>query len=193
VPNTLELANRFEFSLDGPPAVRSQLEKMVNATGQFIADMKAGSRPRFLSFLGTSGAGKTMLAKRVWRWWSKSGMFYTEPMRGAILARPSQWCDWRKFIEECLSGDFSRTADLCKDWFVVLDDIGAKRDKSGAWVDKLDTILASRSERLWTIVTANLSLQEISEQLDARIASRLLRGGSVVVDVDVPDYNVRAA
>jgi len=165
---------------------------MVNATGQFITEMKAGSTPRFLSLLGTSGAGKTMLAKRVWCWFEAWGKFYTEPACGANCVRSGQFCNWRQFVEQCLgSGDFSRTLDLCEDWFVVLDDIGAKRDKSGAWLDKLDTILAHRSERSWTLITANLSLQEISNQLDTRIASRLLRGGSVVVEVDVPDYSVR--
>lgn len=134
-----------------------------------------------------------MLAKRVWRWFMDVGKFYVEPSRGANCVRTGQFCNWRKYVEECLDGDFSRTLDLCEDWFLVLDDIGAKRDKSGAWVDKLDTILARRSEARWTIITANLSLQEISDQLDARIASRMLRGGSVVVDVDVPDYNVRTA
>lgn len=105
------------------------------------------------------------------------------------LVRSGQFCSWRKFGEEMLAGDYSRTVDLCDDHFVVLDDIAAKRDKSGIAVDKLDTILDSRA-RKWTVITANLSIEEIAEQLDARIASRLIRN-SEVVDVDVIDYNLR--
>lgn len=167
---------------------------MVDAVARFVLDMRAGSSPRILSMLGTTGIGKTMLAKRIWKWFNDNGKWFVEPIRGATCVRTGQFCDWRKFIEDCLQeGDFSRTVDLCEDWFVILDDIGCKRDKSGFGVDKLDTILARRTGRLWTVVTANLSLEEISDQLDARIASRLLRHGSTVVEVEMPDYNVRTA
>lgn len=178
----------------GEPVVRRKCEGMVDAMARFILDIKSGSAPRTLSLLGTTGVGKTMLAKRIWRWFDAVGKWYVEPVRGAMCVRTGQFCDWRKFIEDCLAeGDFSRSLDLCEDWFVVLDDIGSKRDKSGFGVDKLDTILARRCGRLWTVVTANLSVEEISDQLDARIASRLLRHGSTVVEVDMPDYNVRTA
>jgi DNA replication protein DnaC len=95
-------------------------------------------------------------------------------------------------MEECLRGDFSRTVDLCDDWFVVLDDIGAKRDKSGMGLDKLDTVLASRSEKKWTMITANQSLEELAD-MDSRISSRLLRGGSEAVEVKMLDYAIRQA
>lgn len=165
---------------------------MILAVARFITDMKAATHPRFLSFLGKSGAGKTMLARRVWRWFDRFGCYY-RPIAGceSEMVRTGQFCEWRKFMEECLQGDWSRTSDLCDDWFVVLDDIGAKRDKSGVGLDKLDTILAARSERKWTLITSNLSLEEIAD-MDARIASRLLRGGSEVIQVDVVDYALRS-
>lgn len=181
----------MQFNLHRPhqQSHRHQLDALVQATASFIRDFKTAKKPRFLSLLGTSGSGKTFLAKYTWRWFDKSGRFYKEPNTGATLVHTGQFCDWRSFVEQCLSGDYSRTQDLRDDYFVVLDDIGAKRDKSGAWVDKLDTILADRSEAKWTLITANLSLQVISDLLDARIASRLIRAGSVVVDVTIPDYN----
>lgn len=178
----------MQFNLHRPhqQSHRHQLEDLVTATGKFIQDIQAGSKPRFLSLLGTSGVGKTLLAKYIWRWFDTAGRFYKEPSTGAALTRSGQFCDWRRLVE---SRDYSRTMDLCDDYFVVLDDIAAKRDRYGEWTDKLDTILAQRSERKWTVITANLSLQAISDQLDARIASRLIRNGSMVVDVNIPDYN----
>ncbi len=173
-----------------------QLENMLEATAGFAQEMRAknvGDPPpagRWLSLVGTSGAGKTFLARRIWKWFNAAGKFYTEPTRGASCVRSGQWCDWRSFMEECMAGDFSRTADLRSDWFVVFDDIGAKRDKSGMGADKLDTILSARGER-WTMITSNLSLNQIADQFDQRIASRMIRGNSVVIDVDVMDFNLR--
>jgi DNA replication protein DnaC len=170
-----------------------QLASLLEASARFVRDMKAGKPPRFLSLLGTSGAGKTMLARRVWRWFNAVGKFY-KPIEGcdAEMVRTGQFCSWRGFMEECLRGDFSRTVDLCDDWFVVLDDIGAKRDKSGMGLDKLDTVLASRSEKKWTMITANQSLEELAD-MDSRISSRLLRGGSEAVEVKMLDYAIRQA
>jgi hypothetical protein len=49
------------------------------------------------------------------------------------------------------------------------------------------------SERVghWTVVTANLPLADIGDRIDVRIASRMLRDDSQVVDVDVPDFSIR--
>lgn len=157
---------------------------------KFVMDMRRGGPGRWLSLVGTSGAGKTMLARRVWRWFCQSGMFFVEPVRQSNVVHTGQWCDWRKFMEECLQGDFSRTIDLRDDWFVVFDDIGSKRDKSGIGADKLDTILSARVGK-WTMITSNLKMTQIADQFDQRIASRMIRDGSIVIDVDVDDFNLR--
>ncbi len=187
-PSNIEAwAKWADFQTFGDP----QLVTMVEAVASFVTDMKADKPPRFLSLLGTSGAGKTKLAKRVWRWFSKCGRYYN-PIKGcdASMVRTGQFCDWRDLIESMMdTKDFS-TMDLCQDCFLVLDDIGAKRDKSGFGADKLDTVLAARSERKWTLITSNLSVAELAA-IDSRIASRLCRGGSVVVEVNVPDYSLR--
>jgi DNA replication protein DnaC len=166
-----------------------QLQQMLVEAWRFKEAVKADKQPHWLCFLGTSGAGKTHLARRLWRYWENGGRYYEHPC-GAQMVKRGQWCSWRMFGEEMLRGDYSRTSDLCCDSFVVLDDIASKRDKSGIGVDKLDTILDARRGK-WTVVTANLSIAQISEQMDARIASRLMRDGAVVLDVDVQDYGTR--
>jgi len=161
---------------------------MVEAAARFVNDLRRGEPPRWLVLLGKSGTGKTHLARRIHTYFMDAGRYYTEPTTGARCARSSQFCSWRKYMEECLGGDYSRTVDLCEDWLVVLDDIGAKRDTSGIGADKLDTILSARSERRWTVITSNLDAEQLGA-VDPRIASRLFRGGNQVVTVkDMPDF-----
>src|SRR3954469_8413935 len=52
-----------DFQTFGDP----QLEHMKREAASFIDDMANDRHPRWLSLLGTSGAGKTMLAKTIWR------------------------------------------------------------------------------------------------------------------------------
>ena len=171
--NTAAWAKWAEFEMHND----DQLERMVAAMGRFIRDIKDGAPPRWLSLLGPSGAGKTHLAKRITRWARTTG--------NAV-----HFCSWRAFGEEMLTGDYSRTERLRDDWLVALDDIASKRDKSGIASDKLDSTLDARLGR-WTVITANLTLAQIAEQLDQRIASRMLRGGSEVVSVNAADWNLR--
>ena len=55
---------------------------------------------------------------------------------------------------------------------------------------KLYNLLNAR-EGKFTVITANLTLEDFNQQMDARIASRLIRNGSVVVDVIAEDFNMR--
>ena len=45
--------------------------------------------------------------------------------------------------------------------------------------------------RKWTFTTSNLSLDDISEQIDNRISSRLIRDGNVVTETNVIDFSLR--
>jgi len=97
---------------------------------------------------------------------------------------------WSGVMQDCLDGDYSGIRDMKEDWFLCLDDIGAdygrNRELSSS---KLYDILSARQNR-FTVITANLTLEEVGKSMDVRIASRLLRNDSVVVDVDAPDFNL---
>lgn len=177
-----------------------QLEDMLTATWRFIAGIKAEPVPmlgefrkpqgRWLSLLGTSGAGKTMLSKFVWNWWCTQGRRCLCPVSGAETWRHGRWLSWKSFVENSKpSLPHEQWQDLREAWLVIIDDFGSAHDPSGYATDLLLGILQSRDKR-WTLLTSNLSAEAVQKR-DGRIASRLIRHGSEVVDVNVIDWNLR--
>jgi DNA replication protein DnaC len=70
--------------------------------------------------------------------------------------------------------------------FLILDDLGSEKTTDFA-ITTLYIIIDRRDrELLPTVVTTNLSSQEIEEKLDARIASRL--AGWKNIKINMPDY-----
>jgi DNA replication protein DnaC len=161
---------------------------MIIAAANFILDVRENKPCPWLVLLGTSGAGKTHIARRIWRWWDKFLKF-------DVLPRSGQFCKFPNFIKECKGGDYGRTEDLADDRFVVMDDIGAGADPKPWIASTLLQIIENRLDtesRKSTIITANLSLEQIGEMYDTRIASRLIRRGQdKVVEVNVTDFKLR--
>lgn len=164
--------------------------------------MRSATHPAYwLTFLGPSGTGKTRLARCCTKFMTRflDGLMDENQ---SIKTPEGHWTKkvWRKggvkpwadVLVEMVQGDFTGMRNLSDDWLVVLDDIGAEyggtRELS---VSKLYDVLNHRAGK-FTILTANYDLQTVSRKLDARIASRLIRDGSVVVDVEAQDYNLRA-
>jgi DNA replication protein DnaC len=165
---------------------------MVNTAALFIKAIKAGDSPYWLSLLGSSGAGKTYLARKVWSWFQKSSFNKTtvdEETRQFTYG--GQFCFWPGFVGELLGNTgYGRLDDLASERFVVLDEIGADRDPSGHARDCLARLLSQRVGK-WTLITSNKSLGDIQRDIDTRISSRMVRDGSVVVDVEVRDFALR--
>lgn len=101
-----------------------------------------------------------------------------------------RFINWPKFVQEKLrSQEFGEYNDMRRWRVLVLDDIGAERDNTGFATEYLCSLLNSRLGR-WTIITSNLGMSEL-ETVDTRIPSRMIRGGSVVVQLTCPDFNTR--
>lgn len=119
----------------------------------------------------------------------------SESDHGQIWRCQGGFVDWGEALREmCDAKDFSRMSSFKSHYFLVLDDIMAEHQKMKELsASKLFEILNARHGRRWTIVTANISLNKISEQLDPRISSRLIRDGNVVVELPetTPDYAMR--
>jgi DNA replication protein DnaC len=174
------------------------LEKMGLETARFLHEITTDAVPRWLSFCGTSGAGKTMLARIIRqivgdKCEGKEEMRLNNAGRAEIKYRKGGFLNWGNAINNrMLKGDYDFLEDLQNYWFFVIDDIASEherhRELSAA---KLYQVLEARMGK-WTVITSNLHVDQIGEKLDARIGSRLLREGNTVVDVDVEDFNLRA-
>lgn len=163
-----------------------KLVGLVGDVGRFRKAILAGAAPHWLTILGHSGTGKTHLAKALWGEikrhcrWNPDACAYT----------PS-CVYWPDLVDKLRSGEFYGFFNDMKRWpFLVLDDIGAERDPSGFAADRLSTLLGCRGGR-WTLITGNLAFRDI-EALDVRIASRMRRDGSQVIEVTATDYALRS-
>lgn len=163
---------------------------MKTAAHQFAQDMRMRREPYWLTYLGSSGAGKTHLAASLWGFFLEIGGWFTRKDNGALNVHSGQFLYWPDFVDEMKTGDYSRGKDLREDWFVVIDDIGAEHAVTANANKQLSSILDKRIGK-WTVITSNKSLEQIKNEMDTRIASRLLRNGAALMHVEVPDYNDR--
>lgn len=72
----------------------------------------------------------------------------------------------------------------------MLDDLGASRDKTGYTGECLFRLCNARVGK-FTLFTTNLDLKGISERIDPRIASRLIRDGNEFKAITAGDYAIR--
>lgn len=159
------------------------LIEMVNQAARWATDLKAGASPHWLVLLGNSGVGKTHVAKRLWKW------IQTRPDFAASGAYVPDWIYWPIFVDELRSGgSYGRLADMTHWNYLAIDDVASERvsEFSG---EKLHNLLGSRVGK-WTIITSNKSMRDIAD-FDVRIASRLERDGSKIIDARAMDYSVR--
>jgi hypothetical protein len=172
--------------------------KMLEAALRFCSDALKGRPPRWLTFLGPSGTGKTFLLEqclqclhdaamaREWRVWVVEGR--DQPGWGT----PTHW---RVIPARDLDSHWSprhfASLDLC-----YVEDLGAgaSMEKGSGKVlrDRVMELMQLRS-RGWTMACANLLLEDIEAHFDGRLASRLGRDGSVFIELpkDTPDYSFR--
>lgn len=169
------------------------LERMLAATVKFATQINSGMAPYWLTLTGSSGVGKTHLLKATMKAFMETIRFDfgLDAAKQRLIGQRGQYVDWRKLCSTVREGSWGWVDDICEDDFVAIDDFGAEFSKGGFTESVLDRILNARV-RKWTMLTCNLPLSEISERMDARIASRLIRGNNVVVECDTIDYALRA-
>lgn len=156
---------------------------MLRAAAQFQLDAVKGLSPRWLSFCGPSGIGKTHLATMLFE--HIAPMFRSHPtlLNGAIKHV------WARLLPRLRDGDYWLLNDIRDANLYLLDDFGTEKPTDFA-LEKLYEIVEARN-RKWTIFTCNLSVAQIADTIDTRISSRMVRNNSVVVDVDAPDFSLR--
>jgi DNA replication protein DnaC len=167
---------------------------MRQAADRMMRDMANGAAPYWLSFVGGCGNGKTLLAREVFRFQKRNlRVGDWRESRGGILTngQPGVWCDWSTYAAEVSEFKTSRREILLEAWLLVLDDVGADSGRQLV-KDELFRVLNARLGR-WTIVTCNLTPQGIASQIDARVASRLIRDGNLLIQNTGPDWALKKA
>ena len=154
------------------------------------SDMLNDGKPYWLSFVGSSGAGKTHLARKITEWF-KVNLLGTSfiPKPSHISRRDYRFRTWQKALGQIYDQNYGVVEALSEEWLAVIDDIGAEHDPRKFGVSKLLEILDRRRDK-WTVLTSNLLVPEIAEHLDTRLASRLIRDGSKVVQITCRDFNL---
>ena len=185
-------------------AYEPSLVLALAAATRFVADMAMAHEPRWLTFAGVCGCGKTFLALQIFAQAEHHNP--GNPKRNPIW--PSDWatsprtsldgfrrprCVWmtaNQFAARMRGGDYQLPEYLAEDFLVAIDDIGAARDTTNFIADALYRLCNVRLGR-WTLFTTNLTLGDIEAQIDGRVASRLIRDANSMVDIDAGDYALR--
>ncbi len=177
------------------------LEPILPAIWRFCSDAlnhrtQHDVMPYWLTILGPSGVGKTHALTQAYKMLSNNDHLWEVQTQGG--ERLPQ-CAHLKPMEDL--NDYKAPADYAKYDLLYIEDIGVSanvdavgRAKGSAAVTagRVTELLMARTGK-WTLLDANLSLEEISTHLDPRISSRLKRDGSILIEVPstVPDFNFR--
>jgi DNA replication protein DnaC len=146
------------------------------------------SYPGSLLFSGQTGSGKTHIAVAVVRELVKEDRLY----RATFTTAPEILLSIRNtFNKHDNDDDHYKTEDeVISDYadveLLIIDDLGSEKTTDFT-IQSLYLIIDRRNRELMpTIITTNLSLKEIEEKLDARIASRL--ADMKIIKINMPDY-----
>lgn len=185
-----------------------KLREMRGAAHAFLSEIATGQAPRWLTLIGPPGCGKTHLADRI-RWYlrkhgrefyhdmqpRRSGSrdylnLYPYAQEGSVLAK------WSRLLEAAREGNYGPLRRAAHDHYKIIDDLAVDSFDHAAQptvfaTQKIAELLDRRLGK-WTVITSNFSLSHLATHFDPRIASRLIRGGNVVVDCSgLRDYALR--
>lgn len=174
----------------------ARLAPVMPAVKRFATDVLWHRRqpdvlPYWLTILGPSGIGKTLILQQLYRTLANN----TE--RWPILTDPTNGSEREAQCAHVTAGqdleDHRAPREYGRYELIYLEDYGATSGKGAGAVtlDRSTELLLYRPKR-WTIIDANMSFAELGG-IAPRVASRLLRDGSILLEIpkDVPDYNLR--
>jgi DNA replication protein DnaC len=166
-------------------AVEIIVDGKVRDTAEYAAHRRTqlfmAGTPGLLVLAGGKGCGKTTAGAIA------ASKQPTEPYAGASSGRwpthlypqfryAATIARMSKYEEEAKVAEWT---PLLEAWLLVIDDLGMEFvDKKGNFTSMLDEILAVRhGNRLRTIITANLTLEEFSERYGDRLLDRVKEDG----------------
>lgn len=175
-----------DFKVDGIKC----LSEARKAAGELVRGIENGADPYWLSLMGHSGTGKTMLASAIWKWFKNEGKWAVEPNTKANIVRDGLYLHYPKMQTRMANGDWGDVQEGQDAWLLVFDEIMRAGERTQAFADAITRILCARTGK-WTVITSNLSPKQIGDQIDVRITDRLYRGNNVVVEFNCESYQIR--
>lgn len=168
-----------------------RLVSVLPAVKQFCVDVLARKEPYWLSLLGPSGIGKTYILRQAVRFLDRYDEFWKQETSTGWRTPTVAHVEPLRDLDDYASIRHFANVDL-----VYLEDVGAgvvsgsQRGSGAVMRDRIASLLQQRT-RNWTLICANMFRDEIEKHIDARIASRLKRDGSVMLELamDIPDFN----
>jgi DNA replication protein DnaC len=130
------------------------------------------------SLLGVSGVGKSFLSRAAYRY-----------LHLREQGRKVKFLKWITIVDYMRRGDFGVIDHICDARIAFIDDIGAGYETALSKAKILE--IAERRTGKPTFWTSNLTLSQIADQIDVRVASRMVRGGSRVFEFsECPDWSL---
>lgn len=170
-----------DFQTCGDPV----LEKMLALSKQFEFDVKQKNPPYWLSFVGGTGTGKTMLSEIIFNAVRNLQHVRSHP----TLTVGAHKIHWPEFVSKVFRGENYRVDHVKDANFAVIDEMSNGVDRNGFERDLLWRVIYSRVGK-FTVINTNLTMEAI-EKMNDRIASRMIRDGSVVVECNTQDFGLR--
>lgn len=176
-------AKHFHFD----PCKDPSLMKLLRAGAEFASDLcYKYESPRWLTLVGKSGTGKTHMARGIWKTWSRKAMWYEH--NGCNLVREGQYHRYAKMVNDMRAGGYGIFQSCADCDFLTLDDVGT--EYASEFSQRQLTGMLDQRERKWTVLTSNLTLDDIAK-IDTRIVDRMMRGNNEVIEVDTLSYSLR--
>lgn len=147
--------------------------------------------PYWLTVLGPSGVGKTLLLAQLFRKLANNTERWPIRTRDDGSERSA---DCAHVIPGQDLNDHKAPSYFGRFDLLYIEDAGAMGNRgAGAVINDRTTELLLYRPRKWTLIDSNLTLDEFAGNLDPRIVSRLKRDGSILIELspEIPDYNFR--
>lgn len=171
-----------EFKTFEEPVLEAMLKTAKNFELSFLRDRSA---PWWFTMCGSSGAGKTFLADLLYDRLKEHPSVAVH----RTLAHGARRVHWPKLAPRLKSEPWL-IDELAELKLLLFDELSSGVDQFDSEKEKLCRIFLPRVGK-WTLITSNHGLEDIKNLVDTRIASRMIRDGSVAIEVKTKDYALR--
>ena len=177
------------LKLDFNPFEEPQLKTMLKLSEDWLTAINNNDKPYWCSLLGASGTGKTYLAKGCKQKIADYTLDLYEDKKGRNQRYTVDFMYWPEVVRRVRGGEYYLIDSYSKKDILFIDDFGAEH-KTEFSIGGSNELFNKRLHK-WTFLTSNLSLNDIAEQIDSRISSRIIRDGNRVAETNAMDFSLR--